>query len=1110
MKTIGDKRMKTILVAMITVASVLALLPIANATEPVIIAVNPASYNVKVGDTMTINMTVNPNGTDISSVGLDYYYWDVGRMELIGVARGNLFVDTTVTTGWENYTTLPGSALATNQSYTWNYTLTTNLANCNDTLTKVRILGGTKKINASIKINGVEVENYTGVIDMNSTLADWKNDGAPTNVAYISITIKNLGANATQPIRLYMVDLNHRLMTWGSQTTNGDTNEYTYAIFTFKPLTSGTCVFSIDPSAVAVANGEDHITFNITRATSTIHIFDYYYPEQIGNFVATPYNRTQVDLTWTTGYWTDRSVIIGKIGSYPTSQTDGIVIYNNTGTSTSQTGMSPGQHWYYRAWGYNTTDNVYSQTYAQADATTTGNNAPTLSSESPINGSSPVDKMQSSVSVSIADVDLDKMNWTIQTSNGNSNSGNISSDGVISCALTTPLPYSTIVTWYVNVTDGYDTSRAIYSFTTRSEYVPGEPSSFDATTYNRTQINLSFIKGTGADKTYVEWNDHATWAIGTGNFIHNGTGTSYNHQNLKDGTQYYYQAWGWNSTDNTYSAIYMSDDATTVNNLVSILSGENPSDGSGTIDKLQATVSVTVTDPEGDNVQWQIHGPYVTTNSGTTYNGSISANLITPLPYDTVIYWYVNTTDGFDWTNATYSFTVRSVYAPGAPTGLTATTIDRTQINLAWSKGSLADTTYVERYSSPTWSRGTGTPIYSGAGSSFPDTGRYPNTHYYYQAWSWNNTDSVYSSSYAAGDNTTDPNYLPTFSNEGPANNSIDVDKTQAVANITINDANGDTFNYKVGGNYITTLTGSGTNGTYQATLVNPLSYSAVVNWYVNASDTYGYTNNTYTFTARSQYNPAGPTGFTATPVSTSEIDLSWTNGAANFNSIRVEWNTMQTWVRGTGNFLMNGTNTTYNHNGRNPHAAYYYQAWSYNITDDAWSAVEQSNATTFTTVPTVPINEQPINNTDYLSVYNSYMNVTSTDADADSIKMEFYWGNGTAIAYLTVSSGAFANLTLPDYMDPDWLAHDTTYSWYSIANDTYGGLNQSGVFNFHTSQAWDINEDKTIDTYDVSLLVAHYGASLIAGSQGWDIDNSGVVDTYDVSGLVSHYGQMY
>ena len=1111
MKKIGDKKMKMILVAMIAVASTLAILPIVNATEPVIIHLAPTSYNMRVGDTTTINMIVNPNGTDIDSVGLNYYYWDVGKLELIGVENGDLFSDTTVLSGWDNFTTLPGGGLTTNQSFNWNYTLTTNLGNCNDTLTKIRILGGTKKINASIKINGIEVANYTDVKDMNSTLADWISGGVPTNVAYVNITVKNLGVNKTDPIRLYMVDLNHRWMTWGSTSSNGDTADYTYATFTVKALKSGTCVFTIDPSSVQVASGGNHVTFNIIQGTSTFHIFDYYYPEEISNFVATPYNRTQVDFTWTTGYWTDRTVIIGKLGGYPTSPTDGTVIYNNTGTSASQTGMLPGQHWYYSAWGYNTTDNVYSQTYATADAMTTDNNIPTFSGENPSNGSINVDKMQGSVSVSIADADFDKMNWTIQTSTGNSNNGNGVSDGSISCTLTTPLPYSTLVTWYVNVTDGYNTSRAIYSFTTRSEYVPGEPASFDATTYNRTQIDLTFTRGAGADKTYIEWSASPTWSRGAGNLLYNGTGTSYNHQNLNDGTQYYYQAWGWNSTDNTYSSIYLSDNATTVNNLVSTLSGETPSNGAPNIDKMQANVNVTVNDAEGDNVQWQIHGPYVTTNSGTTYNGSISANLITPLPYDTVIYWYVNTTDGFDWTNATYSFTVRSEYAPGAPTDFTATTDNRTQIDLAWTTGSMGDKTYIERYSSPTWAMGTGTPIYNGTGNSVSDTGRYPNTHYYYQAWSWNITDTVYSSTYATTDNTTSPNYLPAFSNEVPANNSISVDKTQAKVNITINDANGDGFNYEIGGDYVTPVSGSGTNGTYQANLANPLPYDAVVNWYVNASDQYGYTNNTYTFTVRSEYIPDAPIDFTATAVSTSEIDLTWSNGGDNFDSVRVEWNTMQTWSRGAGDLIVDGTqDTSYDHTGRNPHRTYYYEIWSYNGTDDAWSDVRQSNATTFDTFPTIPTSEEPINNTDYLSVYNSYMNVTSTDNDGDVIEMEFYWGNGTAIAFTTNASGHYSNISLPLYIDTDWLEHDTTFYWYAIANDTFGGINQSALFNFHTSKAWDINEDRTIDTYDVSLLVTHYGNTLVAGSQGWDINNDGVVDTYDVSGLVSHYGETY
>ena len=92
-----------------------------------------------------------------------------------------------------------------------------------------------------------------------------------------------------------------------------------------------------------------------------------------------------------------------------------------------------------------------------------------------------------------------------------------------------------------------------------------------------------------------------------------------------------------------------------------VLSGENPSNGATSVEITQSTVNVTITDAEGDPMDWTIQGQYVTnTGANGATNGSVSANLITPLPYGTTVTWYVNVTDGYDWTNETYHLTTRS------------------------------------------------------------------------------------------------------------------------------------------------------------------------------------------------------------------------------------------------------------------------------------------------------------------------------------------------------------------------------------------------------------------------------------------------------------------
>ena len=311
-----------------------------------------------------------------------------------------------------------------------------------------------------------------------------------------------------------------------------------------------------------------------------------------------------------------------------------------------------------------------------------------------------------------------------------------------------------------------------------------------------------------------------------------------------------------------------------MNNRLPSFSSVTPADNTGDVPINAPSVSVLIKDQDADVFNWTIQGTYVVSASANgASNGTKSASLITPLPYGTNIIWYVNATDGYGWTRMVYNFTTRARYLPSPPSGFAATPITGTQIDLTWSKGDKADKTYIERNLVSSWNKGEGTMVYNGTSTNYSDLTLSQNIHYYYKAWSWNNTDYTFSTTSAAADATTFANYLPSFSSETPADNTGNIGINTSSVSVLIQDQDADVFNWTIQGQYVTSASANGaTNGTKSASLIIPLPYNTNIIWYVNATDGVGWTRATYNFTTT-----APPTGYPAvtliTPANTSIID---------------------------------------------------------------------------------------------------------------------------------------------------------------------------------------------------------------------------------------------
>ena len=131
-----------------------------------------------------------------------------------------------------------------------------------------------------------------------------------------------------------------------------------------------------------------------------------------------------------------------------------------------------------------------------------------------------------------------------------------------------------------------------------------DPSSFSAGAASTSQINLSWTKNDDDDDVIVVYNasgtftdpvDGTSYSVSSsacsGTVIYNGSGTSYNHTSLDEGTQYYYKAFSVNSSTEYSSGV--TDDATTT------IKGE-PSNHASSFTSTSTDASITLTWQDND------------------------------------------------------------------------------------------------------------------------------------------------------------------------------------------------------------------------------------------------------------------------------------------------------------------------------------------------------------------------------------------------------------------------------------------------------------------------------------------------------------------------------
>ena len=387
----------------------------------------------------------------------------------------------------------------------------------------------------------------------------------------------------------------------------------------------------------------------------------------------------------------------------------------------------------------------------------------------PFNGNTSVSRGSVVLSADFNDVDSSSMNISWYYSDNNTLIGQNTSVGNGTYQQIINTGYSDVINWSINVSDGVNWNNQSLSFTVIDL---NNVSNVSIENFNISCINLSWSKTSNVSHTYIRYKkDSAPSSRSDGTLLCNVTNTSWNHTGLDIGTHYYYSVWGYNSTDNVYSLVYVSGDNYTNPGSPNSLqeTGSNTSRIDLSWDKgTNATRSVVFRNSSGV-------AEYPDRSNGVeVINTTGSSGSATGLD-DNITYWFsvysFNPASGL-WSEGNSTDNATTSNLAGGVNSLSVVRYNDVQLNLSWTKSnSLDDVVVVRKTGSFPSNYNDGTKVYNGSLLTYKDTGLSPATKYYYRAWAWNGEN--YGSGYSSDTNITRPSPPSSFVGDIDSGNLI-------------------------------------------------------------------------------------------------------------------------------------------------------------------------------------------------------------------------------------------------------------------------------------------------------------------------------------------------
>ena len=349
------------------------------------------------------------------------------------------------------------------------------------------------------------------------------------------------------------------------------------------------------------------------------------------------------------------------------------------------------------------------------------------------------------------------------------------------------------------------------------------------------------------------------------------------------------------------------------------------------------------------------------------------------------------------YSSTAVAVTPASVTVPAAPTGLSAAALSSSQINLTWTDSATNETGYyVEQAASST---GSFTRIATlGAGAvSYSNTGLAASTAYYYRVQAYNAGGSSSYSGIATATTAAAVTVPPAplgLAATAVSASQIDLAWTDSSSSET--------------GYYVERATASAGPFSRIATLgAGAVSYpstglaSSTAYYYrlqaYNAAGTSAYSSTAVAVTPASVTVPAAPTGLSAAALSSSQINLTWSDSATNETGYYVERA-----ASSTGSFIRIATlgagAVSYSNTGLAASTAYYYRVQAYN----AGGTSSYSGIATATTAAAVTVPPAPLGMT-ATAVSASQINLAWTDNSANE--------DGYYVERATASAGPFSRI---------------------------------------------------------------------------------------------------